>query len=213
MERQGMEGNNLLHFLDTPSAHYRLYASSTFPSMFWFIQSPVLYCAFLLLFPWDMQFDVLPLFLLKELRWIWSRKWCRLSLWCIRFVFFLDIFLFHFCILEYLCVFVKNVSMLIICGNDIFFRECICGNYMSSGYKAYMLHWSWICEICRYILLEDTFCWNLFYWTSPSFSPHFAVSIDFNVLFACTVYLLNSCHASAIRFLKLKARMLGEKLN
>lgn len=26
MEREGMEGNNLLHFLDTPSAHYRRYA-------------------------------------------------------------------------------------------------------------------------------------------------------------------------------------------
>jgi hypothetical protein len=54
MERDGMEGNNLLHFLDTPSAHYRLYAFSTFRSVIWFIQSRVLYCAFLIL--WHVCF-------------------------------------------------------------------------------------------------------------------------------------------------------------
>ena len=167
MERDGMEGNNLLHFLDTPSAHYRLYASSTFPSMFWFIQSPVLYCAFLLLFPWDMQFDVLPLFLLKELRWIWSRKWCRWSLWCIRFVFFLDIFLFHFCILEYLCVFVKNVSMLIICGNDIFFFE---NAFVEMIWIQVIKH---TCSIDpEFVKFVVTFCWRIHFVEICFTEPH-----------------------------------------
>ena len=158
MERDGMEGNNLLHFLDTPSAHYRLYAFSTFRwSMIWFIQSLVLYSAFLLFVSMGYAISCFAsLSLLKELRRIWSRKWCRWSLGCIRFVFLWKLSL--------------------------------------NSARGYIL--------LKFVLLNLTVL-----------SPHFAVSIDFNVLFACTVYLLNSCHASAIRFLKLKARMLGEKLN
>lgn len=123
-----MEGNNLLHFLDTPSAHYRRCAFCPF---WYLIPFSVISCVIL---RWHARFLGIcnlmfcPLFLLKDMRWIWSRKWWRWSLWCIRFVFCLISSSFPFCILESFCVFIEDVTMLIIWGND-----------MDSGYKAYML--------------------------------------------------------------------------
>ena len=78
MERQGMEGNNLLHFLDTPTAHYRrLVVFSGLLSDFIFIDA--ISCSIFRIcpsgtctFPRKWQFDGLLLFVLKDMRRISS---------------------------------------------------------------------------------------------------------------------------------------------
>lgn len=67
MERQGMEGNNLLHFLDTPSAHYRRLVVF-YPSSFRFY-----WCNLLLHLP---HLFILGMHISKEMTGCWFAPLC-----------------------------------------------------------------------------------------------------------------------------------------
>lgn len=91
MERQGMEGNNLLHFLDTPSAHYRRFVVFFTRLLSDFIDA--ISCSIFRIcsswactFPRKWQVVGLLLFVLKDMRRIWGPTRRRWTLWDIRFV-------------------------------------------------------------------------------------------------------------------------------